>query len=365
MSFIEEYYNDPPNIELPNITELSRRNRNDIFYTFAHLHPDFNLDMIHDKNMAHFLSDWNYPVIILKHGQDFWDMIEKHLDTKWPWRYIFECRHIYVNWNIQFPNEAYKYASNNQSITLEILKRYIDKPWDFRELTRNFNFNTIIQNADMPWSFSVLSYRMSLDFKDIHQHKEKGWEWKIITQRFCRHMNVFFDHSDIPWDMNVVCSQVYDFKWSVIEEYPDIQWDFVALCQRGDFTWDIFSKYPDKPWCYDTLCYLDEFDWNMVVRYPNKQWNYNILACRKDIDMRVIDKTREKWSMRRISKNPAITENTVKKYYHLHWKGKWSAIRRMHAANIIKKYWREVVSNPYHPICQRRLLYEFNRLSSC
>lgn len=347
-------------IPLMPITEMPRRHRNDLFYSFAHLHPDFNLGMVIDPNMAHFLPDWNYNMLISKYHRKFWEMVEKHLYVKWPWRYIFEYPHSSVDWNIHFPDEAYKHASSNRTITLEILKKHRNKPWDWKKITYKFaDFDTIVGNEDLPWCFKTLS-KTIYDLDQVTCHKDKDWDWKVITHRFCSDVSMVLDtYPETPWDIPTVCAIVPSFDYNVLERCPHIAWDYGALSERGDFDWDVFKKHMDKPWCFDTLSSRDDLDWNIIVEFPHLPWNFNILACRADLDIGVVNKTQDKWSMRRISKNASITRQMVRRYYHLRWKGKWSAVRREKAANIIKRHWRRVVSNPYHPVCQRRLLREF------
>jgi hypothetical protein len=358
-------------------------------YELLHQEPDFTLEWIKQEPD----KDWNYSIITNTYRDEFWDMIISNPDINWQFSRIGQWPMIYVNWDIEIPLRAYNYLSYQRLIPIDKIRSNMDKPWNFHNISSNLDIKLVLENADLPFEWERISWRKDFTFEDVLNHLDKPWNWYYITSSFFN-WERFVEHIDLPWHIDYICSKG-NFRWEYIDMFPNIKWNFdilsgkrrfgwgednfnwnlldtfknekwnyKILCRRPDFNWCVYKKYIDKDWSYDDLCLVKSFDWNILLELPDKPWNYSILAKRKDLNLKLVFATLNRWNLRIVSKNPCITKEIVIKYYRLRWRGKWSQVRRDHAAKIIQSCWRRVVSDPYHPICQRRLLYEFGCMST-
>jgi hypothetical protein len=346
-------------------------------------HPNFQLDYL----KYHPENNWDYDSIINKYGNKFWIMLVDNPTIRWNWLSIFRP-FVNVNWNLQYPPDAYKYLSNNKHVTIDMINKYKDMPWDFLALSLKIPFKDIIKNQDLPWRWDWMGARNDFDWSMVDSNLDKPWDWNHLTtkltlddawylvakypnEKWCYKTlskrvdftwDIFRMYHDKSWDMKELCYRD-DFKWKYVEEFDNVPWNFAILCKRDDFTWELYKKYSNRPWDYATLCSLEKFDWKLILEYPDKPWDYTTLANRKDFDMDVIAKTREKWSFKRLSKNKNMTEDIVKKYMHLPWRNKWLILKRNLAAKLIQQHWKSVLCNPYHPIGYKYILREFKKLN--
>lgn len=101
------------------------------YYILHHMFRNYNKLGLYKKQI-----DWGFIANV--------DIIDSHPDANWDWVEI----------------------SNNQSITIDFVEKYIDKPWDFKYFT---NISKIGKD-ELTASF-------------ILKHMDKDWDWRTLSER--------------------------------------------------------------------------------------------------------------------------------------------------------------------------------------
>jgi hypothetical protein len=132
------------------------------------------------------------------------------------WEYVLE--HPNMKWN-------YFILSHNECVTMDIVNKYSDKPWDLNILIQNKNitWDIIKNNPQYEWNYYYFSYNPNMT-------------WKIAIEN----PNIVWDYSRLTY--------LDDVDWNVIENNLNRGWDYYYLSESNKITTEIVLKYPNLPW---------------------------------------------------------------------------------------------------------------------
>lgn len=215
--------------------------------------------------------------------------IERHIDKPWCWKEL---------------------SRQPTSIPIEFIQAHREKPWDYQALSHNKNVPTsfIRDTMDKPWRFETLSYHPNLTFDIVFSHLDKAWWWYELSRR-------------------------RDITWKVIEEHPDAPWDWSALSNNPAISWDILLAHPEKPWDWTQVSCSSKATRERILSHPDLPWNMHALlsynmAALQPTDEETIRYAQEIFAVRRI----------------------WRA-------------WFRANTNPAFAVCRHRLLCEMNEMN--
>lgn len=270
-----------------------------------------------------------------------------------------------------FPNFKWdwKELSMHPNLNQQVLEEFRDEPWDTYLLSIHPNFTfgwiDVLSPDNANWDWWYLSDHATIS--DVCKHRHRPWDWTALTlsDKICD--DDMMKHPDFPWDFNMLGYTIvgynelrilrfyrnrfhnenwHDFtrhsSWSVIKANLDIPWMTVSIpFKPGDIssiddigiieyfmdegkpldwekislasTIDIVRSHMHLPWVWK---WVPSMDWS---RYPDLPWDLNVVALEQTSEM----------------------------------------VRRWVAAKTIQKKWKLCVSDPSHPVCIRRLKYEF------
>lgn len=247
--------------------------------------------------------------------------------------------------------------TNHPDLTLEVLKKFPDKPWAFHALHKhpNFSFEWVDEFQMKYWDWNKLSIIAVID--DVSKYPHLAWNWSILTERF--HYKDIMKFPDFPWDFSLfhleeVKEEHVPFFEMFIDRIPDWKWLRFAKCTN----WTTFKKNMTLPWVFyaDNIKITpEEFmpEDIKIIKELGVMFNWIKLTMNIHIDI--------------INANPEL--EWVPEF--LQWnKTTWKVpsqsiekcIREWTAANTIKKHWHQAISNPSYKICRSRLEREFKEL---
>ncbi len=249
--------------------------------------------------------------------------------------------------------------SHHPDLTLEILKRYPEKAWAFHEFHThpNFTFEWVAEFPNKYWEWNRLSVKAGI--QDILNWPHLGFNWSIVTD--CMHYKDIMAYPFLPWDFSMysiknIREEHITFLEAFIDRIPEWKWQRFVKCTN----WNTFKKSMHLPWFWyagDVNISPEEFEPDDVpiIRELGLMFNWIKLTMSVHIDI--------------INANPDLP--WVREF--LQWnKTTWKVpsqriedcIRQWTAANTIKRYWREAISNPEYRACRERLWREFKELAS-
>jgi hypothetical protein len=156
--------------------------------------------------------------------------------------------HPILDWLIMNINEislSWFSLSNNPNTTFDLVKKYINKPWDWFSLSKhkNITWNIIINNPTYNWDWIAVSQNPNITWEIIENNLNYLWSFKELS---C-HPNI---------------------KWEIIKNNPKYIWDFKVISFNPNISWDIIFKNNSYKWDYQTLIYNNNIYWEMINNNP-------------------------------------------------------------------------------------------------
>jgi len=162
----------------------------------------------------HIEYDWDW-VKVSKHAiQNNKEFILNNMNLPWDFKIISEyadIQFIIDNPEIEWD---WEYISKNNNITTAFIAENINKPIDFKNLSYDFykeqnTMELVKKYPNKDWNYRRLSTNRNLDITFVDIHNSKRWDWIYLTR-------ISKDNNDI-----------YD----LIKKYPNKNWDIDLLKQ--------------------------------------------------------------------------------------------------------------------------------------
>ena len=103
------------------------------------------------------------------------DALNKYIGKKWEEHY----------WNFLMKHEdklIWDQISQNPNITMEIIEKYPDKPWNWICISYNPNMTMEIieRYPNKPWNWQNISQNPNITMEMIEKYPDKPWNWNWI-----------------------------------------------------------------------------------------------------------------------------------------------------------------------------------------
>lgn len=159
---------------------------------------------------------------------------------------------------------------------IKLIRKTIDKGWDWVNLSENPNFTpeVIEENMDLPWDFDGLSENPSMTCEFIEKYIEKRWNWMRLSFNSCitgefiekyiwKPWNYMFlslyapleiieKYPNKQWNDTIISQNIY-LTIKFIRSHPEIEWDWFYVSENKNFTIDIIRENMDLPWDFDAI----------------------------------------------------------------------------------------------------------------
>lgn len=190
--------------------------------------------------------------------------------------------------------------SMNPMITMDIVRRHMDKPWVW---------NMLAFSPYIPYDFILSKYPFG------GENKHSGiWQSTTIT----------IDH--------LVKGNATDYEWYnfshnpkfVIDNainHPDKNWDWTYISYHCNVTPKHITMYPSLPWEWKYVSKNPNITLDFVRSNPDKPWHWKSLSCHKNISMEEIIASKDEfpWNWEYVSLNPNLQLEHIIKHSTLPW----------------------------------------------
>jgi hypothetical protein len=318
--------------------------------------------------------DWRY---ISRNVSITWDIIEQNLENQYKWDWDAICQNTNITWDIvrsnktfstgpnkgknipwkyfllrnnpnftweimskYFPSEyfppndaeSWKDLSINKSITWDVVKKNLDKPWDWEYLSECMKITmgevkeNIRSDHPAPWCFDYLAINPYISLEDIENTPEflehvwklshnKNITWEFVKKNLDKIWNwiAISCNRNITWDVikntkisiddlhsegkyylindetspliTIGASSNPNITWDIVISNPEFPWDFISLSTNPNITWKIVRDNPTtfssnkeesvKKFLY--LCvskFTEDLTWKDVIDNPDFPWDF-------------------------------------------------------------------------------------------
>lgn len=194
-----------------------------------HIHRPWNWEWLSHRKYFPLVEEfpekeWNWHALCIdldkymhysEENQIPIEFIIKHVDKPWKWNRLMYIPHInFFKIMDECPNSGignwnWRALSGNNHVTIEILRKYIDKPWCFNEL----------------------SYSSTLSLEMVRLLPEADWEWWGVSSSPKIHLEEILANPDLPWHWGGVSANP-NVGYETAQMYPDKEWDWSRFLSK-------------------------------------------------------------------------------------------------------------------------------------
>ena len=323
----------------PNLTvEIIKKNKNKkLNWEEISANPAITMEIV----KAHPLWPWNIKGLSQNPNLTA-DFVKENLEEDWNWGLMaqnenmeIELIELCVGYLSPSSDLHYSFLSFCENLTIEFVKKHIDKNWVWEDLSANEYFATpeiVEANPDLPWNWESLSSNKNFTMEYIETHPELPWSIRDIfmngnlTAEFMKkHMsnvprlpNGEYEDMTCVWDqppqyINEVMKLIKD------KDMPIVDWDWWGISQCVPI--QFIEDNPDLPWNWKSISMNENLTTDFleahITKHTSYKWSWNYLSKNPGVTMDFVEKHQEtfyKWDWDSLSKNPNITFDFIQKH---------------------------------------------------
>ena len=217
--------------------------------------------------------------------------------------------------------------SQNYSLPLEIVYQFPNLNWNWQNLSKNkfITIKFIIDYKNKPLNWSFLTLHTNILVEDILETLDLHWNIDLISLNKNITNNIILNNLDFPWVLHyLIQNENLNIAIKKLLIHRDLQQsDLLEYC-------NIYMNL-------DIQLHNTNIDYDKNIR---KLLNLNEFNLIFDLD---------------------ITENKHILYEYQFTMEK-ILIEKIYYVNKIKKWWYEIIHNPYHKVGKKFLDNKFNRM---
>lgn len=158
---------------------------------------------------------------------------------------------------------------NNFYINLLFERATINNKWNILSSSPLISLNIIKKYPDKPWDYANIGKRPDLTLDFIENNIDKKWDWKILSSNNIITVNFIKKYSNKPWDFFIISQNEYLF--SKLKDSNDIKIDIKSINTFSGFKKNTITTYHDEN-DYIIFNYLkDNFFKNRYHKYLTKE----------------------------------------------------------------------------------------------
>ena len=194
----------------------------------------------------------------------------------------------------QFPDTnkshlKYKELSSNSNLTIDVLLKYPDKPWDWERVSKNksISLEDMIAHPELPWYESIKRYKRTSTVQSPPMESEYTFEQDLQIFKESRNLgngDITTWEDDDWYDFSSTLSLTMDF----VETHIDKQWDWKVLSLNPTLTLEFVINHWDKDWCWFSMWYNQNITIESILSHPELPWTWYWVFCNPNLTIEVV-----------------------------------------------------------------------------
>ena len=221
-----------------------------------------------------------------------------------------------------FNKSAFKWAQQNENMTLDFINQYPTLEWSYSDLSSNPNITIefILDHIDEKWDWQKLSKNPSMTPSIISANPHLKWHWQYIS----RNPSIYSDESFISNNLvlidrvSVITKMPLEFLLDRHLDYFFSEfWRFVGI--NPTITTSFLLNNLDKDWNWAFLSMNNAITPEFIQKYSHFPWDWRMFSCNLSLTAEFVESNLDKnWNWNNLSTNPKMIP-LIREYPYLNW----------------------------------------------
>lgn len=180
--------------------------------------------------------------------------------------------------------------SERKDLTIEFIRKHIDKPWDWKKLSSRFSYDDIKNNLDLPWSYAhvAINPRITMEqFNSISNFREEFIKLFEDNKNLSLKKYIF---NELPISWLIAEKNNIDWPWNNLSSFSKHYLNIQQVLDNPDIPWPIKYKSCTLPiedivnnlhmeWCWESISHRMDIPFEFITSHMNLLWNWRIISC--------------------------------------------------------------------------------------
>ena len=222
------------------------------------------------------LFEWDWSKISWKIDDNI-DFLLKHLDKPLKWGgYGGVTNNMSLKNILKNPDLNWDWfmVSKDENLTMGMIREFLDKKWDFSEISKHISWEDIVSNPKISWNWKNVSENPNITMEIIENNPERDWDYENMSENPNLTVEFIEKHSDEPWDWSKILDNDFEeYFYDCYEENETIdeyykKYPYVVK-QRTKKIREIQEILKSLPICDDIASIISDFtvDWDLGTRH--------------------------------------------------------------------------------------------------
>jgi hypothetical protein len=268
-----EWLSKQPYITWDIIKEMNKEHMYFDFYSNFSDNPNITINIVADENQkSEFSVPWDYYKLSCNQSIT-WIDIKNNPDLPWNWDSVSENPNI--TWDIVKSNQEISSVSDSSvSPPSSVLSPTMTNlyTWDYKGLTRNpsITLDDIINNPllseNCDWDYLSSSPKITKNF--LEYFIDKKWNWCELSMNRVINFQIVKSLKTKKWCMKCL-SLNPNITWKIVKDNPNLNWDWKRLSA---------NLTNSKKWSVKGLSINPNLTSEIVLSNKKLSWDWNLIS---------------------------------------------------------------------------------------
>lgn len=257
----------------------------------------------------------------------------------------------------------FRHLSSNASVTPDFVREHLEKPWDWKRLSwqggefltapdlcamdateridasqisyeyvlHDLPTDIILRYRNLPWDWYALTLRSDIEVDFIIAHRELPWDWHALSMKYSKRENVRLKFSHvvnnlwIPWRWDIISRRNDVVTFQDVLDNLHLAWCWSRLSCNTNVTENVVDQYPSLPWDYEFLTRNPRISFEYIKKHKDKAWDIVFLSEHKGRDFQeTVQDFQWHWAI--VSRNTNLTLQFVLDHLDLPWRWEFLSV---------------------------------------
>jgi hypothetical protein len=164
--------------------------------------------------------------------------------------------------------------SHNPNVTIQHVRAFPDKPWNWDVLSRRFVAATVARYPYLPWNWSIVTKYTT--WRIIDRHWGLPWAYAEFSRSRRMSRQILINNMSLPWDFDFLSGRgLVSIRVLEMPGCRSLPWNWYKLTRNPGISVANMLSHASYPWDWVYLVQSCKFSVYEVFKNPHVPWNYD------------------------------------------------------------------------------------------